>query len=70
MVYAICLQVGLAYILDQCLAKLKGAQEAFPFLKPVDRKKVKDYYDLIKTPMDLSHMEDKNKGMNGVLSLL
>ena len=33
--------------------KIKSLQESWPFAKPVDKKKVKTYYERIKTPMDL-----------------
>lgn len=41
---------------DQCnfiLNKLKQHQSAWPFKEPVNREEVKDYYDVIKEPMDL-----------------
>jgi transcription initiation factor TFIID subunit 1 len=55
-------QVGLAYILNQCLSKLKSIPEAYPFLKPVNKKTIKDYYNIIRKPMDLETMEKKNQG--------
>jgi histone acetyltransferase len=50
---------------DQCnfiLNKLKQHQSAWPFKEPVNREEVKDYYDVIKEPMDLSTIESKING--------
>eukprot|EP00095_Tigriopus_kingsejongensis_P010565 maker-scaffold2286_size17589-snap-gene-0.4 protein:Tk10565 transcript:maker-scaffold2286_size17589-snap-gene-0.4-mRNA-1 annotation:"transcription initiation factor tfiid subunit 1 isoform x2" len=47
-------QVGLSYIFTQLLEeKLKVLPESWPFVKPVNRKAMKHYYDRIKQPMDL-----------------
>lgn len=47
-------QVALTFILDNVInTKLKTMSESWPFLKPVNKKNVKDYYNLIKKPMDL-----------------
>lgn len=47
-------QVALTFILDNVVnTKLKTIPEAWPFLKPVNKKLVKDYYNIIKRPMDL-----------------
>lgn len=46
-------QVALTYILENVVGKLKSLPEAWPFLKPVNKKVVKDYYNVIKRPMDL-----------------
>ncbi|VVC24131.1 Bromodomain, conserved site,Transcription initiation factor TFIID subunit 1, domain of unknown [Cinara cedri] len=46
-------QVGLTFILDNALGKLKTMTEAWPFMKPVCHKSVKDYYSVIKQPIDL-----------------
>lgn len=34
--------------------------EAYPFLKPVNRKTVKNYYEIIKQPMFLETIKTKN----------
>ena len=39
--------------------KIKTMQESWPFLKPVSRKNVKNYYETIKQPMDLEMIEKK-----------
>ncbi|KAF7684384.1 Histone acetyltransferase GCN5 [Astathelohania contejeani] len=39
--------------------ELETHPSAWPFLKPVDKKEVPDYYKIIKNPMDLSKIEDK-----------
>ncbi|KIH90048.1 histone acetyltransferase [Sporothrix brasiliensis 5110] len=41
------------------LNDLQNHQSAWPFLVPVSRDDVADYYDVIKEPMDLSTMESK-----------
>lgn len=40
---------------------VKAHQYAWPFLKPVDKSEVPDYYDHIKYPMDLKTMQDRLK---------
>ena len=55
-------QKRLNYILEtHLLGKLKTMKEASPFLKPVNKKLVKDYYDHIKKPMDLETIHKKIK---------
>ena len=47
-------QVALTYILESVLNdKIKSMQESWPFMKPVNKKQMKHYYDMIKEPMDL-----------------
>lgn len=36
-------------------------ENSWPFRKPVDQKKVPDYYDVIKNPMDLETAQKKLK---------
>lgn len=53
-------QVALTFILDNIVNnKLKIMAEAWPFLKPVNKKNVKDYYSIIKNPMDLGTIAKK-----------
>ncbi|CAH0547721.1 unnamed protein product [Brassicogethes aeneus] len=53
-------QVALTFILDNVInTKLKAMQESWPFLKPVNKKLVKDYYSIIKRPMDLETITKK-----------
>ncbi|KAL0280152.1 UNVERIFIED_CONTAM: hypothetical protein PYX00_001531 [Menopon gallinae] len=53
-------QVALTFILDNVVNnKLKTMQESWPFLKPVNKKNVKDYYSIIKCPMDLGTIAKK-----------
>merc|ERR1719420_215265 len=53
-------QNALTYILDIILnEKIKTMQESWPFMKPVNKKQVKDYYEKIKQPMDLETMSKK-----------
>ena len=55
-------QNALSYILESILNdKIKTRQESWPFMKPVNKKQVKDYYDKIKQPMDLETMSNKVK---------
>lgn len=47
-------QVALTFILDNVVnTKLKTLAESWPFQKPVNKKLVKDYYNIVKRPMDL-----------------
>ncbi|KAI1331389.1 hypothetical protein F5Y16DRAFT_408073 [Xylariaceae sp. FL0255] len=43
----------------QLLSNLQNNKSAWPFLQPVDKNIVPDYYDVIHNPMDLSTMETK-----------
>ncbi|XP_075973606.1 TATA-box binding protein associated factor 1 isoform X2 [Anticarsia gemmatalis] len=53
-------QVALSFILENLLTtKLKVMPEAWPFLKPVNKKQVKDYYSVIKKPIDMETMGKK-----------
>lgn len=56
-------QVALTYILNSILNdKVKSMSESWPFLKPVNKKQVKDYYNKIKHPMDLEQISKKVSG--------
>nr|CAD7459085.1 unnamed protein product [Timema tahoe] len=58
-------QVALSFILDNVVNnKLKGMSESWPFLKPVNKKLVKDYYTVIKYPMDLETVAKKVASMS------
>ncbi|VEN63707.1 unnamed protein product [Callosobruchus maculatus] len=53
-------QVALTFILDNVVnTKLKAMSESWPFLKPVNKKLVKDYYSIVKRPMDLETISKK-----------
>lgn len=53
-------QVALTFILDNVVnTKLKAMSESWPFLKPVNKKLVKDYYNVVKKPMDLETIAKK-----------
>ena len=53
-------QNALSYIFDNILnEKIKTMSDSWPFMKPVNKKQVKDYYDKIKQPMDLETMSKK-----------
>lgn len=53
-------QVALTFILDNVVNnKLKTVADAWPFMKPVSKKLVKDYYNVIKRPMDLETISKK-----------
>jgi len=54
-------QSGLNYILDNCIEKLKSLADAHPFVKPVNKKLVPNYYDVIKRPMEFETMQYKIK---------
>ncbi|KAH8381371.1 hypothetical protein KR093_003697 [Drosophila rubida] len=46
-------QVALSFIFEKLHSQIRSLSEAWPFLKPVNKKAIKDYYTLIKKPMDL-----------------
>ena len=53
-------QVALTFILDNVVNnKLKTVPQLWPFVKPVNKKLVKDYYNVIKRPMDLETISKK-----------
>lgn len=53
-------QVALTFILNSIVNdKVKNMSESWPFLKPVNKKQVKDYYNKIKHPMDLEQISKK-----------
>lgn len=53
-------QVAFTFILDNVVNnKLKTMAESWPFAKPVNKKVVKDYYSIVKDPMDLETIERK-----------
>jgi histone acetyltransferase len=45
--------------LRRFLYQIQGHNQAWPFLNPVNRDQVPDYYKVIESPMDLSTMEEK-----------
>ncbi|KAL7748075.1 histone acetyltransferase [Sorochytrium milnesiophthora] len=46
----------------QVVEELRNHESAWPFLEPVDRAQVKDYYDVIAHPMDLKTLETNVEG--------
>lgn len=53
-------QVALSFIFEKLInGKLKIMPESWPFLKPVNKKVVKDYYTVIRKPMDLETITKK-----------
>lgn len=48
---------GLLHLLND----MQNDSNAWPFLMPVNKDDVADYYDVIKEPMDLSTMEEKHE---------
>lgn len=56
-------QVALSFIFEKLVSgKLKVMPESWPFLKPVNKKQVKDYYTVIRRPMDLETITKKVAG--------
>lgn len=47
------------YILTQIIEKVKIIPEAQVFLKPVNKKQVQNYYDVITNPMDLETIANR-----------
>lgn len=56
-------QVALSFILSSIVSNLKVMSESWPFVKPVNKKAVKDYYDVVKQPMDLETISNNVKGI-------
>ncbi|XP_055631687.1 transcription initiation factor TFIID subunit 1 isoform X2 [Toxorhynchites rutilus septentrionalis] len=53
-------QVALSYMLGEYVnGPLKAMPESWPFLKPVNKRLVKDYYTIIRRPMDLEKVSKK-----------
>ncbi|CAG9761722.1 unnamed protein product [Ceutorhynchus assimilis] len=53
-------QVAFTYLLENIMnTKLKALSESWPFHKPVNKKNVKDYYTIVKRPMDLETISKK-----------
>ncbi|KAK3100550.1 hypothetical protein FSP39_021637 [Pinctada imbricata] len=50
-------QVAFSFILDNIIAQMKAVENSWPFHQPVSKKFVKDYYDVIKSPMDLATLQ-------------
>lgn len=56
-------QVSLSFIFQKLVTStLKNMSESWPFLKPVNKKQVKDYYTVIRRPMDLETITKKIAG--------
>lgn len=56
-------QVSLSFIFKNLVnSTLKPMPESWPFLKPVNKKQVKDYYTVIRRPMDLETISAKIQG--------
>jgi hypothetical protein len=51
--------VSLATLLESLLNELREMQEAQPFLLPVNSKKVPDYYNVVKNPLDLQSIRKR-----------
>lgn len=46
-------QIAFSFILENLLVQLKTLPDSLPFQKPVSAKQVPDYYEVVKTPIDL-----------------
>lgn len=58
-------QVALSFIFEKLLnEKLKNMPESWLFKKPVNKKQFKDYYTVIRKPMDLETISKKVAGKN------
>ncbi|KAL4230237.1 Transcription initiation factor TFIID subunit 1 [Mactra antiquata] len=55
-------QVAFSFILDTILNQIKAVENSWPFLNPVNKKQIKDYYDVIDQPMDLASILKKIQG--------
>ncbi|XP_055893415.1 transcription initiation factor TFIID subunit 1-like isoform X2 [Biomphalaria glabrata] len=47
-------QVALSYIFEKIILSMKAIDTSWPFHNPVNKKTVKDYYTVVKRPMDLT----------------
>lgn len=54
-------QVALSYLLQQIISQLRSIEGSMPFHTPVNRKTIKDYYEVIRNPMDFETMSQKAK---------
>ncbi|KAH1004133.1 transcription initiation factor TFIID subunit 1 isoform X2 [Dendroctonus ponderosae] len=53
-------QVAFTYLLENIMnTKLRAMSESWPFHKPVNKKSVKDYYTIVKRPMDLETISNR-----------
>lgn len=52
-------QVAFSFILESIVAQMKAVENSWPFHQPVNKKFVKDYYEVIKQPMDLQTLLKK-----------
>lgn len=46
-------QVAFSWVLENVVANMRAMPESWPFHKPVSSKMVRDYYDVVKNPMNL-----------------
>jgi histone acetyltransferase len=54
----------LAQTLQEVISTIEKSEHAWPFMEPVKREEVPDYYDVIKDPIDLSRIKEKlNDGL-------
>ena len=52
-------QVAFSFILESIVAQMKAVENSWPFHTPVNKKMIKDYYEVIKQPMDLQTLLKK-----------
>lgn len=55
-------QVAFSFILESIVAQMKAVENSWPFHNPVNKKFIKDYYEVIKQPMDLQTLMKKVQG--------
>ncbi|XP_053398607.1 transcription initiation factor TFIID subunit 1-like isoform X2 [Mercenaria mercenaria] len=71
-------QVAFSFILENILNRIKLVDNTWPFQNPVNKKIIKDYYDVIEQPMDLasilkkiqSHQYQSKEGFIGDIQLI
>ncbi|XP_060584432.1 transcription initiation factor TFIID subunit 1-like isoform X2 [Ruditapes philippinarum] len=71
-------QVAFSFILENILNRIKSVDNTWPFQNPVNKKVIKDYYDVIEQPMDLntilkkiqSHQYQSKEGFIGDIQLI
>ncbi|XP_074620092.1 transcription initiation factor TFIID subunit 1-like isoform X2 [Acropora palmata] len=55
-------QIAFSFFLENLVAQIKALPESWPFHKPVSSKQVPDYYDVVKTPIDLLTIRQQVQG--------
>ncbi|KAL5010007.1 hypothetical protein ScPMuIL_012312 [Solemya velum] len=55
-------QVAFSFILENIVNSMREVENSWPFHQPVNKKNLKDYYEVVKEPMDLTTLQRKVQG--------